>query len=301
MYKKIIKYVISIAIIVIIISIISIVYSYSNKTNEGDVYEKIEQEIAYVDRKILELMKGLNNLNAEYLITNNVKNSTGESSNSSGNNESSSKNDQSSKADGGGGSSSGNQGNNITISTKETESVLLRDRNDIDWTYIQSELEKIINSWSVITIDLKSININNDNILAFNSNADTALKYIQAKDKANSLINLANLYSLIPEYKSEYSNDSKKIEIAYIKSDFLSSYALLESGQWDRIYALLSDADKRTSTLINSNNTDMSSNQNIQKSYILLKEFIKSANDKDVNLCYMKFYYLIEELENIDY
>lgn len=275
MYKKIIKYVISIAIIVIIISIISIVYSYSNKTNEGDVYEKIEQEIAYVDRKILELMKGLNNLDAEYLITNSVKNSTGESSNSSE--------------------------NNTTISTKETESVLLRDRNDIDWTYIQSELEKIINSWSVITIDLKSININNDNILDFNRNADTALKYIQAKDKANSLINLANLYSLIPEYKSEYSNNSKKIEIAYIKSDILSSYALLESGQWDRIYAFLSDADKRTSALINSNNTEMSNNQNIQKSYILLKEFIKSANDKDINLCYMKFYYLIEELENIDY
>ena len=207
--------------------------------------------------------------------------------------------DQSSKADDGGNGQAGNQENTIVISTEEIESVLLRDRNDINWTYIQSELEKVINSWSVATIDLKSINVNNDNILNFNTNADTALKYIQAKDKTNSLISLANLYSLIPKYRSEYSSDNTKIELSYIKSDILSSYALLESGQWDNIYNLLSDADNRISSLINSSDSNINNNQNIQKSYILLKEFIKSTNEKDLELCYMKFYYLIDELENI--
>lgn len=310
MSKKIIKYIISIAIIIIIISIITIVYSYSNKTPEVDVYQKINEEISYVDRRVLELMKMLNNLDIEYMITNNVINATGENTSSDStksdtDNESSkqasggeSDTDKSSQADGGE-ESNGKQGNSITISTKESQSILLRDRNDINWTYIQTELENLINSWSVITIDLKSINTNNDDILAFNTNAETALKYVQEKNKSNALISLSNLYGLLPKYAEKCNKNFKDLEILYIKYDVLAAYALIETNQWDKISTFLGDADNRNLGLINSDNAEVKNNQNIQKSYILLKEFIKSANEKNVDMCYMKFYYLIDELEKI--
>lgn len=281
MSKKIIKYIISIAIIIIIISIITIVYSYSNKTPEVDVYQKINEEISYVDRRVLELMKMLNNLDIEYMITNNVINATGENTSSD-----STKSDTDTE-------------NSITISTKESQSILLRDRNDINWTYIQTELENLINSWSVITIDLKSINTNNDDILAFNTNAETALKYVQEKNKSNALISLSNLYGLLPKYAEKCNKDFKDLEILYIKYDVLAAYALIETNQWDKISTFLGDADNRNLGLINSDNAEVKNNQNIQKSYILLKEFIKSANEKNIDMCYMKFYYLIDELGKI--
>lgn len=310
MSKKIIKYIISIAIIIIIISIITIVYSYSNKTPEVDVYQKINEEISYVDRRVLELMKMLNNLDIEYMITNNVINATGENTSSDSTksdtdtesskqaSEGESSTDKSSQVDGGE-ESNGKQGNSITISTKESQSILLRDRNDINWTYIQNELENLINSWSVITIDLKSINTNNDDILAFNTNAETALKYVQEKNKSNALISLSNLYGLLPKYAEKCNKDFKDLEILYIKYDVLAAYALIETNQWDKISTFLGDADNRNLGLINSDNAEVKNNQNIQKSYILLKEFIKSANEKNVDMCYMKFYYLIDELEKI--
>lgn len=310
MSKKIIKYIISIAIIIIIISIITIVYSYSNKTPEVDVYQKINEEISYVDRRALELMKMLNNLDIEYMITNNVINATGENTSSDSAksdtdtesskqaSEGESGTDESSQADGGE-ESNGKQGNSITISTKESQSILLRDRNDINWTYIQTELENLINSWSVITIDLKSINTNNDDILAFNTNAETALKYVQEKNKSNALISLSNLYGLLPKYAEKCNKDFKDLEILYIKYDVLAAYALIETNQWDKVSTFLGDADNRNLGLINSDNAEVKNNQNIQKSYILLKEFIKSANEKNVDMCYMKFYYLIDELEKI--
>lgn len=310
MSKKIIKYIISIAIIIIIISIITIVYSYSNKTPEVDVYQKINEEISYVDRRVLELMKMLNNLDIEYMITNNVINATGENTSSDSTksdtdtesskqaSEGESSTDKSSQVDGGE-ESNGKQGNSITISTKESQSILLRDRNDINWTYIQTELENLINSWSVITIDLKSINTNNDDILAFNTNAETALKYVQEKNKSNALISLSNLYGLLPKYAEKCNKDFKDLEILYIKYDVLAAYALIETNQWDKRSTFLGDADNRNLRLINSDNAEVKNNQNIQKSYILLKEFIKSANEKNVDMCYMKFYYLIDELEKI--
>lgn len=307
MSKKIIKYIISIAIIIIIISIITIVYSYSNKTSEVDVYQKIDEEISYVDRRVLELMKMLNNLDTEYMITNNVINSTEENTSSDNNKsdtdagsdgQASGETDKSSQTNGGEEKNS-EQENSITISTKESQSILLRNRNDINWTYIQTELENLINSWSVITIDLKSINANNDDILAFNTNAEAALKYVQEKNKSNALISLSNLYALLPKYAENCNRNYKDLEILYVKYDVLASYALIETNQWEKIYNFLSDADNRNLGLINSNNAEMKNNQNIQKSYILLKEFIKSANEKNVDMCYMKFYYLIDELEKI--
>ena len=285
-------------------------YSYSNKTPEVDVYQKINEEISYVDRRVLELMKMLNNLDIEYMITNNVINATGENTSSDSAksdtdtesskqaSEGESGTDKSSQADGGE-ESNGKQGNSITISTKESQSILLRDRNDINWTYIQTELENLINSWSVITIDLKSINTNNDDILAFNTNAETALKYVQEKNKSNALISLSNLYGLLPKYAEKCNKNFKDLEILYIKYDVLAAYALIETNQWDKISTFLGDADNRNLGLINSDNAEVKNNQNIQKSYILLKEFIKSANEKNVDMCYMKFYYLIDELEKI--
>ena len=265
MNKKIIRYIVSIVIIIVIISIIGIVYSNSTKTTEKDVYEKIGEEISYIDNKLIELLKALNNLDTEYMLVNNV--------------------------------TKNNENTTVNITTKESGSVFLRDREDVNWDYIQTEVEKIINSWAIATIDLKNINVGNDIILEFNTNVDACLSYLKVHDKANSLISMANLYSLIPRYKSEYSDDVQEVELAYIKSNVLSSYALLYTQQWDKIYALLADSDNRMNNLINSNDININNIQNVQKAYILLKEYIKSANNKDLDLCYMKFYYLIQELE----
>ena len=66
-------------------------------------------------------------------------------------------------------------------------------------------------------------------------------------------------------------------------------------GRWSEILTLLNDADSRMSKLISLSNNS----QNMQKIYIELKEYIKSVNDMELDLCYMKYYYLIKDLENL--
>ena len=106
------------------------------------------------------------------------------------------------------------------------------------------------------------------------------------------MISIANLYSLLAKYKDNYSENKRDKELLYIKSDIVSSYALLDANRWDTILSNLGDADTRLQGLINSPYNDI----NLQKSYILLKEFIKSANSEDTEMCYMKYFYLIKEL-----
>lgn len=288
MSKNIMKYIVMIVIAVVIIATGVIAYSFiksKNSTEPQTIYEKVDAEIAYLETHLLSAINSLNNYNTEHLINNDeVKNSQEDQESSGGektNIESQNGNNGKSSAD-----------TNIIISTINTEAVLEIDRNNIDWTYIQKEIERISNAWSIITIDLNNLETPNADILTFNDNIENAIKYLNVKDKQNSLISIANLYSLLAKYKENYSENKRDKELLYIKSDIVSSYALLDANRWDTILSNLGDADTRLQGLINSPDNDI----NLQKSYILLKEFIKSANNEDTEMCYMKYFYLIKEL-----
>ena len=290
MFKNLVKYTAIIFIVLFFISIVTIVYAYTNKDDSGKIYEKIDAELSYIDKEVIKLMKTLNNLNQEKLTTSNVSiDSNQQQDISSANNQSNENNELSNEL---------NQETNVDIFTKSNESILTTDRNDIDWLYLQREIEKLSTSCAVITIDLTSININSDNILALSSNIDDCIKYCKDNDKQNLLISLVKIYNLLPEYKKDYSQDSTDIELLYIKSDILLSYALLETQNWDNVYEILVDADSRMYGLINSDEYIKNKSQSMEKNYVLLKEYIKSANDQDIDLCYMKFYYLIEEMDH---
>lgn len=307
MFKKITRYLITIAFIIIIISAVVIVYSYTNKDKPEDINEKLSTEMEYLDKQLLSLLNSLNNLDTEFLIINDNVDTSGKNTSEQGSSSSasggksssggSSSSGSSNSSSSGGGQQSNTQNNSTVVSSIEPKSILSRNRSDIDWQYIQTNLETINNSWATITIDLNSANVPNADILAFNSNMDYALKYVKANDKQNSLISIANLYSSIPKFESNYESNSKKVEIAYIKSDIVSSYAILETNQWDNVSSLLGDTDNRMSNLINSKDN---SGENLQKPYVLLKDYIKSANEKDIELCYMKYFYLMKELNNVN-
>ena len=244
MTKNLIKYILVFVGVAVIVAIIIIIYSFTNKSKDiVSTQDKIKQEIEYLDDKLISVANSLNNLDTEYLLTTNeIKanspNGSSESNSSSGSN-SRSENSGNTGMNGSGESSNGNSGGQdndeqntptrINVTTINPKSILTRDRDDVDWQYINTALEEINNSWTIITIDLKSIDIPSDDLLEFSNNMDNALKYTNTNDKTNSLISLANLYSMVPIYENSYSSDTKNIELKYVKSDIISSYALLDT------------------------------------------------------------------------
>lgn len=286
--EKNMKYILVIAIIILFISIFTIVYSYTNKNDEMDIYSKIDEEINYIDIQVTQIMKMINNLNTDSLESINV------SVNEQDENVSGSEQGEKKESD-----NKEQKPQNIEIITQNSKPIISQDRNNIDWISIQSQLEKLSNSLAIITIDLATININNENILSLNVNIDEALNYLNNRDKTNLLISLAKLYSALPEYKKQYSNDINSINFLYIKSDILSSYAILETNNWENISTILSDADSRMISLLNSEHVIDDKSQSMNKLYVLLKEYIKSVNEMNMDLSYMRFYYLVSQLENV--
>ena len=196
--------------------------------------------------------------------------------------------------------SEGEKGKNIEKYYIENNSILLRNTNSIDWNDLAIQAEDLYNSWTTITLDLNTLNVSNENVLSYNTNLDNLILSIKNKDKANSAICLANLYSLIPKYMDETLEDETKLKIANIKSNVIFAYSLVEIEKWDDIINLLGNAEKDLTTFINSsNNLSTTKRAKANKAYVLLKELIKSSNDKNKDMFYFKYINLIQELENI--
>ena len=257
MGKNIVKYISILIVVSITIGIFITVYSFAGKVQETtDIRDKAKQELIYLDKRLVSVINSLNNLDAESLIVNNeitIDKANGGSN--EGENKDSS-NETESKAE---------------VTTINTKSILTRDKNDIDWKYINTTLEEVNSSWAIINLDLKSNGVKDESLSSFGSNMDMLLKYTSAQDKQNSLISLANLYSLIPDYESNLQNESRDVELKYLKSSVISSYALLDTDRWADIYLMINDAEMNMSKLMGITNNSIG----MQKIELELKEYIK--------------------------
>lgn len=307
-----------IAIVVIIVVIVGVREIMNNNTKESSINKKINNELDYLGTTTLSMINSLNNLNLEDVVkvrrtaTSSGENSQNNANSSSGNlsgdeeknnsqtSDSQQQEDSSSNSKTDETSSTGTDTKNTKSFSLEDNSILLRDNTNVDWRALESEAENLFTAWSTIILDLNSLNISNEDILAYNSNLDSLLKALKENDKANSAISLANLYSLNSKYINESSKNDESKKLAYIKSNVISAYSLVTAEKWEQVNQLLDQAEKGLLDVINtSGNTEERKQTKINKSYVMLKELIKTSNEKNGEIFYLKYINLIKELNNI--
>ena len=303
-----------IAIVVIIIAIVGIRKIMNNNTKESSINKKINNELDYLGTTTLSMINSLNNLNLEDVVkvrqtsTNSGENSQNNANSSSGDegknnsktSDSQQQEDSSSNSKTDETSSTGTDTKNTKSFSLDDNSILLRDNTNVDWSALESEAENLFTAWSTIILDLNSLSISNEDILAYNSNLDSLLKALKDNDKANSAISLANLYSLNSKYINESSKNDESKKLAYIKSNVISAYSLVTAEKWEQVNQLLDQAEKGLLDVINtSGNTEERKQTKINKSYVMLKELIKTSNEKNAEIFYLKYINLIKELNNI--
>ncbi len=303
-----------IAIVVIIIAIVGIIKIMNNNTKESSINKKINNELDYLGTTTLSMINSLNNLNLEDVVKvrqtstnsgdnsqNNANSSSGdEGKNNSKTSDSQQQEDSSSNSKTDETSSTGTDTKNTKSFSLDDNSILLRDNTNVDWSALESEAENLFTAWSTIILDLNSLSISNEDILAYNSNLDSLLKALKDNDKANSAISLANLYSLNSKYINESSKNDESKKLAYIKSNVIFAYSLVTAEKWEQVNQLLDQAEKGLLDVINtSGNTEERKQTKINKSYVMLKELIKTSNEKNAEIFYLKYINLIKELNNI--
>ena len=300
-YKK-----IFIIILICILNIFILVGCNNNNTPE-DIKTKVTQELEYLDTQIVSISNNLNNIELQnYTLTSeevtlgqeetngSSGGSSGQGGSSQGGGESSGQQKESSSQGG-----SDTENNKATTMQMQVNSVLDSNENDIDWTTIKNEIETINEAWGIVILDLSSLNVDNNDILAFSATIDDCILSIKNEDKASSLTNIAKLYSYIPKYESGISAQNSTQNIKQVKSYVINAYSLAEQDDWAGMESNMAEAEKTYRNITNDIDYIKDKEYKVNKTYVLIKELQNSLSYKDKKIFYVKYKNLIESINTL--
>ncbi len=213
-------YILIIFFAVIAIAFVSYQVMSSNPTKETEMKQKAKTEIKYIESKMLTLFNKMNNIefeNYKIAISEVSSSSSGEGSEKSTEKSSKSgeggmsKETSSSSSEEEGTSSSGSESANaesnqegssqnksdnsgesggssdtVTTYSLEPSGILLGDE-DIDWKKIKTEIENMYTSMPTITLDLYKTDVDDQDILNFNTEFDALTQAIEQQKKQETL------------------------------------------------------------------------------------------------------------------
>lgn len=284
--KQIIIYIISIAFVIILIS--SIVVYANSQNDEVTLEEKVSIEIDYLSSKLIGTLNQFNGFSfigydiqskeeqdqtttSKQADTNAQKNSEiTDESNASANN------------------SSDNNKNQI---------LAFKGNYPTNWNTIEYQIEEIYHTWNTVVIDLHALNVNSDIILKFSDILNQATEQIKKKDKKEAMLQLTNLYALLPEYAKSYQSDPQWANLLQIKSNIIASYSFASNEQWNEAKTKVQEATKLFTERLNSVSNQNQNQATSNKVYILIHELDNAINLKDKEIFFIQYSSMIEKIE----
>lgn len=194
-----------------------------------------------------------------------------------------------------GGSSSDSNKNDYQY--RMIENSILAKKTEPNWEDLIYDIEQIYSNWSIVTLDLYKQNINNQKILSFNVDLDNAAKAIKDKNKEQTLILLAKLYSYIPTYFEDFSDDQMQTNLYKVKSNLFNAYSRIEQNNPNEVKKYLQSSEEAMVSMMN--NIQNQKTYNLNKAYILLKDLQTTVDKNDTNIFYLKYKNLSEELNSL--
>lgn len=316
-----IKRIAYIVVIVILLILSLTIYTNASKNDESDQKNKTFSQIKYMEGKIANLLNTMNNIEARNysVVTSEMSKATTEKSNSE--NSSSSGSSQGGQGGQGGGktssgtssqggssedpggsadSSEGAEGDNNKEKKFELKATgVLTNKEDINWDIVKSEVENLYTSLPAITMDLYQFNINQEDILGFNSQYDKLTSVVKEEKKQETLNELVKVYEYFPKFLRGSSQDALYTTLIETKANVLKGYAKLETGNWQEIASDIKNAVDTYSKLLTNTEIDSKKQYDVSKGYIMLNELQNASNLKDTAVFLIKYKNLIEEMNNI--
>lgn len=296
--------------------------SKDKNTEEQDLNAKVSTELEYIEEKFVNLFNKMNNIEYEnYKITvkdvekseSNDKESGATTTGEEKSGNTSSSDLQSSGGSQGGDSQGGNsEGSNSSQGESSSEQAadnqmyelqaigVLTQDSQIDWEKTKTEVENIYVSIPTITLDLYQTNVNQQDILDFNSKFDNLTVAIKNENKQETLQNLIEVYKYMPTFAEAVSQNSNIKKTALdTKLNIFQGYSKLDSGDWTTISNDIQTGIQTFAKLLTDAQIEEQKQYTINKIYVMINELKSASEKKDVEIFLIKYKNLIEELNNV--
>lgn len=284
--KQIIIYIISIAFVIILIS--SIVVYANSQNDEVTLEEKVSIEIDYLSSKLIGTLNQFNGFSfiGYDIQSKEEQNQTATSKQTDTNAQKNSEITDESNA----------SANNSSDNNKN-QILAFKGNYPTNWNTIEYQIEEIYHTWNTVVIDLHALNVNSDIILKFSDILNQATEQIKKKDKKEAMLQLTNLYALLPEYAKSYQSDPQWANLLQIKSNIIASYSFASNEQWNEAKTKVQEATKLFTERLNSVSNQNQNQATSNKVYILIHELDNAINLKDKEIFFIQYSSMIEKIE----
>lgn len=300
-----------IVLIVIVVVLSLTIYTNASKDNGETQKEKTFSEIKYMETTIANLFNSMNHIeSSNYSIvtselseesTEKSESSNSSSTSESGGNSSSGGNNSSN------GQSSSNSSNQGTTSEDEQDKKkfelqsngVLTNTNDIDWKSVKSEIENLYTSLPSITLDLYQSNVNQEDVLGFNTEYDKLTSIAKDEKKEETLAELTKVYEYLPKFLMSSGQEELYTTLVETKYYVFKGYSKLDGQNWQEISNDVKNAIDTYSKLLTNTEIEVQKQYSVSKGYIMLNELQNASNLKEPAVFLIKYKNLLEEFNNI--
>ena len=298
--------------LIFLIVIILVFMNGCNAKKDNIINEKINSEIIYINKELVEIANFLNNIdNLQYRIVaetpENKSKSSGEEqlSNSEKQNKSESENtgkaenkSEETKEDG-----NGNSEDIKGESNKESKIFVLDEKNvldnEIDWNKLVSKIEILYTSWPVIANDLKYIGVNEKDINSFGENIDILVILCKEKNKNQIINTIVDMYEYLPKFVYKIKNNAQKQSVLECKLNVLKCYRDVSNDEWDNLGNSLNLLRESFEKCKNNYNGVQEKKHNVDICDVIVGEMSNTEFLKDKTILYIKYKNLMSELEDL--
>lgn len=290
--------------LICILLIVLVFLSGCSKEEEKDINQKVEEELHYIDNKLVSMLNGLNNIHdTGRVLIKEEKTSNKESSESGGDSSSNNSREESSSSQSSSSESSKDQNSqseeNYKQYTLKENGVLTSEEKEIDWDNMKNTIESLYTTWITVLVDLHSLQVNNQDILDFSTTMDQTIIVIKQENKQETLNALVRLYSFLPKFTEQYAKDPDRTNLYYTKYYILNSYVLVEQDKWSEMQANITKAQEYFLNLINKVNENEQKQSKLNKIYVLINELNSAISMQDKDIYYIKYKNLMESISYI--
>ena len=164
------------------------------------------------------------------------------------------------------------------------------------WDDILEDSRKIENAMATTLVDLAMLNIDSAEIAKLSTGINSLIIAIEAQDETNLMVELNNIYALIPNYLSKYLKDDELIFKKQLKYYAISTYVGFSMGNIDLAKGQIAEAETRYSEKMKDVTYVQNNEYNVNKVYVLIQELKAAVDSGSPELVKSKYLLLVEEI-----
>jgi len=172
----------------------------------------------------------------------------------------------------------------------------VQEKTSMEWDKVLEDTRKVEGALATTIVDLTTLNIEASEISKLSDGVNNMIVAIGNEDEKTYLIELNNVYALIPTYMEKYSQNSEKAFKKRLKYYTISTYVAYNDGNLEMAKTQVNELEKIYSQKMQEVGYIQNNEYNLNKVYVLIQELKKAVEANNSELVQSKYLLVIDEI-----